>query len=326
MRVCVYGAGAIGGHVAARLAKAGAAVSVVARGPHLAAMQRDGLVLRASDGEIRASVTAHEDPATLGRQDVVIVTVKAPALPSVAAGIAPLLGPDTAVVFALNGIPWWYYYAHGGDQDDARLPLLDPGDVIRTAVAPDRVIGCVVYSSCTVIAPGVIESVNRSDRLVLGEPNGAPSDRIEAIAAPLREAGMAIDITPRIRDAIWSKLMLNMSSGPLAVLTQSPGSLFSQEPGCRTAALAIRHEAAAIAAAMGCEVPPPSERFAFGGSPHLPSIAQDLQRGRPMEIDGIYEVPLQMARAAGVSTPVLDMMIALVKVRARQAGLYPPAA
>jgi 2-dehydropantoate 2-reductase len=322
MRICVYGAGAIGGHLAARLAKAGVEVSVVARGPHLAAMQRAGLLVRASDGDIHARVTASDDPAALGPQDAVIVTVKAPALPAVAAGIAPLLAPDTPVVFAMNGIPWWYFHAHRGPQDGARIAALDPGDAVWSAVGPQRAIGGVIYSSCTVVEPGVIEAINKVNRLVLGEPDGTLSPRMTAIAAPLRAGGMVVEETPHIRDAVWAKLLLNLSSGPLAVLTAAPSVAWAREPGCQAAAAAIMAEGAAIAAAMGCRVTPPGERFAGGGSPHLPSIAQDLQLGRPMEIDALHTVPLAMARAAGVATPVLDVLAALVRVRARQAGLY----
>jgi 2-dehydropantoate 2-reductase len=323
MRICVYGAGAIGGHLAARLARAGMTVSVVARGAHLAAMQRDGLRVRAADGELHARVVASDDPAALGAQDAVIVTVKAPALPAVAAGIAPLLLPDTPVVFAMNGIPWWYHHAVGGAAEGTRLALLDPGDALWSAVGPRRAIGGVVYSSCTVVAPGVIEAINQVNRLVLGEPDGTLSPRLAAIAAPLRAGGLVVEETPRIRDAVWAKLLLNLSSGPLSVLTQAPGTALAREPACEAAGQSVMAEAAAIAAAMGCAVPPlPAERFAGGGSPHLPSIAQDLALGRKMEIDALHTVPLAMARAAGVATPMLDLLAALVRVRARQAGLY----
>jgi 2-dehydropantoate 2-reductase len=324
MRICVYGAGAIGGHLAGRLAKAGVDVSVVARGPHLAAIRQNGLTVLAGDGDIHARVAASDDPAELGPQDAVIVAVKAPALPAVAAGIAPLLGPDTPVAFAMNGIPWWYFYKHGGPLDGRRLPRIDPGDAVWNAVGPQRAIGGAVYSSCTVTAPGVIEATNQVNRLVLGEPDGSLSARAEAIAAPLREAGFVMEVTPRVREAVWAKLLLNIASGPLAVLGASPTKALYVEPGCVAAAQTMMDEAAAIAAAMGCPVPPDPARRAKvgGGGSHLPSIAQDLALGRPMEVDAIYGTPLEMARMVGVATPVLDMLVALVRVRARQAGLY----
>ena len=237
MRVCVYGAGAIGGHLAARLAKGGAEVSVIVRGANLAGIRQRGLTVRAPDETFTVPVMATDDPRGLGPQDAVLVTAKAPALASVAAGIGPLLGPDTPVVFVLNGIPWWYFHAHGGPLDGQVLPRLDPGNALRDAVGMRRVIGGVVHSPCTVIEPGVIEVTASRSRLVLGEPDGTISARAEAIATALRAGGVEGDVTPRIRDAIWSKLAQNLAGGPIAVLTRSPplGSLV--EPACEAAAI-----------------------------------------------------------------------------------------
>ncbi len=203
MKVCVFGAGAIGGHLAGRLAEGGAAVSVVARGAQLDAIRADGLTVRAPDRTIHARVAASDDPAALGPQDAVLVAVKAPSLPSVAAGIGPLLGPETPVVFVMNGIPWWYFDRHGGPLDGRRLPRIDPGVGVREAVGPARTLGGVVYSACTVVAPGVIEVAGTGSRLVLGEPDRtAPLDRAEAIAAPLRAGGIKTVCTDHIRDEI----------------------------------------------------------------------------------------------------------------------------
>ncbi len=325
MRICVFGAGAVGGHVAARLAKGGAEVSVVARGPHLVAMQRRGLLVHAPDGDIHARVAASDDAAALGKQDAVLVCVKAPALPSVAAAIAPLLGPDTAVGFVMNGIPWWYFARHGGPLEGRRLPRVDPGDAMWNAVGPARAIGAVAYSACEVVEPGVVRVENPNSRLVLGEPDGTMSDRIAAIAAPLRAGGMGAAVTDRIRDAIWTKLLANLSSGPLAVLGQSPPGTLYADPVLAEAARAIFTEGAAVAAALGCATEGSAEqRIAQGRtSSHKPSILQDLELGRPMEIDGIFDSVLELARLAGVPTPTLDLLVALVKVRARGAGLYP---
>ena len=230
MRVCVYGAGAVGGHIAARLAEGGAEVSVVARGANLAAMRANGLVVHAADREMRAKVAASDNPADLGPQDAVIVTTKAPALPAVAAGIAPLLGPETPVVFAMNGIPWWYFDAHGGALNGRRLPLLDPGEALRDAVDPARVIGCVVYSACTVLAPGIIEVENPRSRLIFGEPDGRLSERAADLAKILFAGGLDMQLTAEIRQAIWAKLLMNLSSGPIAVLSQAPPKGFYEEP------------------------------------------------------------------------------------------------
>lgn len=321
MRVCVFGAGAIGTHVAGRLAKGGAEVSVIARGPQLAAFQASGLRVHAADGEIQARVAASADARELGRQDVVVVTVKAPALPSVAAGIGPLLGPDTAVAFVMNGIPWWYFQGIDGRQ----LPHLDPGGALSRAVHPARVIGGVVYSACTITEPGVVHVENQRSRIVLGAPDGCPSGRIEALATVLRAGGLTMEVTGRIRDTVWAKLLLNLGSGPLAVLTGCAPAQFYAEDACREATRRILAEGAAIAAAMGCPIDPNAEgQIAHGAaSQHKSSILQDLEQGRPMEIDALFGVPLEFARMHGVPTPTLDLLAAMVRVRARQAGLYP---
>jgi 2-dehydropantoate 2-reductase len=324
MKVCVYGAGAIGGHVAVRLVKGGADVSVVARGPHLAAMQRDGLRMLSPDEDLTVPVTATDDPAQLREQDAVIVAVKAPALASVAERIGPLLGPRTAVVFAMNGIPWWYYHAHGGANDGHTIPLLDPDGLLHRRIGAARAVGCTVYSACTVTAPGVVHVENQTNRLVLGEPDGTRSARVEDLAEVLVRGGMKIDVTERIRDAVWAKLLLNLGSGMLGVLTASTPRDFYKEAACQAATRQVVAEAAAIAAAVGCTVSPNAEGQISNGvkSNHKTSILQDLELGRPMEIDALYTVPLQMARDAGVPTPTLDLLAALTRARARAAGLY----
>ncbi len=324
MRVCVYGAGAIGGHLAARLARGGATVSVVARGAQLRAIQNDGLTVQAPDARFTVRVAASADPAELGVQDAVLVTVKAPALPSVAAGIAPLLGPETPVVFVMNGIPWWYFDRQGGALEGTRIAGLDPGDAVRTAVGPARSIGGVVYSACTVIAPGVIDVEHARNRLVLGEIDGALSGRMEAIAAPLRAGGFAMEITPDIRTAVWTKLTMNMAAGPVAVLTQSAPERSLTEPAVEAAVRAVYAEGLAIARALGCS-PEVDVEAAIAGSKrlaHKPSILQDLELGRPMEVATIFDAPLQLARMADVATPTLDLLVALARLRARAAGLY----
>jgi 2-dehydropantoate 2-reductase len=325
MRICVYGAGAIGGHLAVRYSRGGAEVSVLARGPHLAAIQRDGLTVHTSAGELHARVRASDDPAALGVQDAVVVTVKAPALPAVAAGIAPLLRADTPVAFVMNGIPWWYFHKLPGPLEGRRLPRIDPDDVLWCAVGPQRAIGGVVYAASAVIAPGVIELENPNARVVFGEPDGSMSERVEAIAAPLRTGGITAEVTPAIRDAIWQKLLGNLGNAPMAVLTQVSIRDLFQEPVCVDTARRVMQEAEAVAAAVGAKVDPDHEkRIAHGRSlDHKPSILQDLELGRPMEIDGIFDAPLEMARMAGVATPTLDLLVALCKVRARAAGLYP---
>ncbi len=324
MRIAIYGAGAIGGHLAARLVRGGAEVSVVARGAQLAAIRERGIRVVAPDWDGVVPVAASDDPAALGRQDAVLVTVKAPALASVAAGIAPLLGPDTPVVFVMNGVPWWYFHAHGGKLDGGRLAQVDPGGAMWDAAGPDRAVGGVVYSACTVVEPGVIAVANKRSKLVIGEPDGRMTGRMAAIAAPLQAAGIEVEQTPRIRDALWQKLLSNLAVGPVCVLgAMAPKDLFG-EPAIQQAVRACFAEGMAVAAAMDCPVSVDVDAQIRHGlaMAHKPSILQDLELGRPMEIDGIYGAALELARLAGVATPTLDRLVALVRVRARVAGLY----
>jgi 2-dehydropantoate 2-reductase len=324
MRVCVFGAGAIGGHIAARLARGGAEVSLVARGAHLEAIRTRGLLVRAKDGEHLSHPRASADPRELGPQDAVVVTVKAPALPQMAASIAPLLGPETPVAFVMNGIPWWYFDHHGGKLDGRRLPEVDPGDAVRQAVGIERTIGGVVYSACTVVEPGVVVSEHANIKVILGEPDGRISNRAQALAGLLAAGGMPCPVVPDIRTEVWGKLMGNLANGPLCIASRRSVMETLEDPALRAAAIRMTREAIAIAAAYGCEVKtPPEDRVARMVSiAHKPSILQDLELGRPMEIDALLAVPLALARLAGVETPTLDMMIALAKHAARAAGLY----
>jgi len=324
MKVCVFGAGAIGGHLAVRLALGGAEVSVVARGPQLAAIRQNGLKVVTADGELDAPVRASADPAELGPQDAVLVTVKAPALPAVAASIGPLLGPDTPVAFVMNGIPWFYFHGIGGALEGRRLPKVDPGDALWRTIGPDRAIAGVVYAASAVIRPGGIELENPNSRVVLGEIDGRLSQRVQSIAAHINGGGMKAEVSGAVRDAIWNKLLSNLASGSLAVLTQSTVRQIYQEEVCVATARRIMQEASAIALALGAKPDLDHEkRVTHGrGLDHKPSILQDLELGRPMEIDGIFDAPLAMAQATGVAAPTLEMVVALMKVRARAAGLY----
>ena len=319
----MFGAGAIGGHLAARLAKNGVDVSVVARGAQAAAIAADGLTVR-SPSETLHCRPRIGSPAELGRQDVVIVATKAPALTAVAAAIGPLLGPDTAVLFAMNGVPWWYFHRHGGALDGRRLELTDPGNAMWQAVGPQRALGGVVYSACVVTAPGVIEVANATNRLVIGEPDGQITPRLEALATALRGDGLAIDTSSHIRRDIWAKLLMNLGSGPLAMLTQSAPQTFYREPACELASRALYAEGLAIATALGTAPTVDVDRaISFGRKmAHRPSILQDLDLGRPMEIAGLYLATLELARLVDVPTPTLDLLTALVKLRAAASGLF----
>ena len=314
--------GAVGGHLAARLHAGGAEVSAVARGANLQALRSGPLRVEWPGGTLSAPVRASADPGELGPQDHVIVAVKAPSLPSVAAAIGPLLGPDTAVTFVMNGVPWWYF--DGTAEDGRTLPAIDPGDALRRALGPGRTIGATILSSCTVVEPGFVRVENKVSRITLGEPGGAVTPRVEALAAVLRQDGLAADVTERIRDPVWAKLVINMCNGPLGVLSGSANRDVYADPACCEALRRTAAEGMATAAAMGVDARVDADALIgqFKSSAHKSSIVQDLEGGRPMEVDAIYVVPLEFAREKGVATPTLDLLVALVKLRARAAGLY----
>lgn len=323
MKVCVYGAGAVGGHLAGRLGEGGAEVSLVARGPHLEAIKANGLRVETTGGTLLSRPMATENPRELGPQDVVFVTVKAPALPQVAQAIMPLLHENTAVIFAMNGIPWWYFQAHGGPFDGLKLARLDPGDAIWTAVGPERAVGAVAYTACSVTSPGVVHAENPRNRLILGRPDGSADPRLEALGHLLSKAGLEVETTSRIRDAIWSKLVMNLVGGSLAVITGFPMKDVLSSAIIAETAAKMAAETMALAHALGCRPDDPSPALArLASSKHKQSILQDLELGRSMEVDAMLKVPLDLTELVGVETPTLALVVQLAILRARSAGLY----
>ncbi|MBC9208824.1 2-dehydropantoate 2-reductase [Roseomonas aerophila] len=323
MKICVFGAGAIGGHVATRLALGGAETSVVARGAQRDAIAAHGLTVSAKDG-VHTARPRVGSPAELGVQDAVIVTVKAPALPGVAQAIGPLLGPDTTVAFVMNGIPWWYFDRHGGPLEGRRLPEIDPGEAIRKAVGPERTLGGVVYSACTVTEPGHIHVENQVNRVILGELDNSASPRAEAIAAYLTKGGMSGEVSQDIRRDVWTKLASNLAFGPFAILARMGSGAATHDPVVRTAMVRGMKEVIAIAEALGQPVDLDAEKrvAAISSSGHKASILQDLELGRPMEVAAMFRAPLELARMAEVETPTLDLAVALATMQAKGAGLY----
>ncbi len=325
MRICVFGAGSVGGYLAGFLAQGGAEVSVVARGAHLAAIRVNGLHVETPDGSVTAHLPASDDPRDLGPQDAVIVAVKAPALPLVAAAIAPLLRADTLVAFVMNGIPWWYFHRHGGPLDGRRLPRLDPDDALWSAVGPQRAIGGIFWPACSTPSPGVVRLLTGAGRgTVFGEPDGSTSPRIAALADAFRAAHLPVTVAGNIRTLIWQKLAFNLSAGPICVLTETPVAATHAEPALVACSRRMVAEADAVARAMGITLDLDMQQIVAINThlQHRPSILQDLQAGRPMEIDALYSVPLDMARLVGVPTPTLDLLVSLIKVKARARGLY----
>ena len=324
MKICIYGAGAIGGYLGAKLALAGTPVSLVARGPHLAAMRARGVRLIEQDADRTVAVTATDDPTALGPQDYVIITLKAHSVPGVVDKVQPLLGPGTTVVTAVNGIPWWYFHASGGTHEGTRLDSVDPGGRQWDGFGPDRALGCVVYPAAEVPEPGVIRHIE-GNRFLLGEPDGSKSDRAQALSRALVAAGLKAPVRPRIRDDIWLKLWGNLSFNPISALTGATLDVLCTDPGTRGVARAMMVEAQAIGEALGAKFPIDVDRRIEGGAAvgaHRTSMLQDLDAGRPMEIEALVASVQELGRLTGIPTPAIDTVLALVTLRARVAGLY----
>ena len=322
MRICIFGAGAVGSHFAVRLALAGHDVACVMRGAHLAAVRAKGLTLRVGDAEFIAKVKASDDPATLGPQDVVISTLKATGVSGLADGLTPLLRDDTAVVFAQNGIPWWYDIGLPADHPPPPdLAFLDPGGRLRAAIPRRRIIGGVIFSSNEVTAPGVVANLSPDrNRLMIGECDDQTTERIERLRAAIEAASIDSSEVAEIREAIWSKLLTNMSMSVLCLLSGQTARGVRDDPAFRDVIPRLLDEANAI----GQSCIPEVKRLArTGPAPeHKPSILQDYELSRAMEIDVLVRAPAAFARAAGLSTPTLDMLAALAIQKARDKGLY----
>ena len=319
MKICVFGAGAIGGYLGGMLARAGCEVSLVARGPHLAAIQKNGLTLWRDGKSQTYAITATDSAAELGPQDFVLVTLKAHALSGVVADVRKLLGPDTAVVSAVNGLPWWYF--HGLDSPNSERPLesVDPGGLIWRGIGPERAIGCVVYPSVEVPEPGVIRHLS-DDKFSLGEPSGERSERVRTLARVFIDAGLKAPVRPRIRDEIWVKLWGNLSFNPLSALTMATLDVLAGDAGIRVIARAMMVEAQAVGEKHGIrfavDVDKRIDAAASVGA-HRTSMLQDLEQGRPLEIAALVESVMEVARLVGQPTPTIDLVHALLRQRIR---------
>ncbi|MGN1286360.1 MAG: ketopantoate reductase family protein [Bradyrhizobium sp.] len=322
MRICIFGAGAVGNHFAVRLARAGNDVSCVMRGPHLDAVRTNGLTLKVGDTSSTAKVKASADPAELGPQDVVISTLKATGVSALATALPPLLQRDTSIVFAQNGIPWWYGLGlppqHPAIPD---LGFLDPGGRLRSAIPKERVIGGVIFSSNEVIAPGVVANLSPDrNRLLIGECDDRQSERIAVLRAALNDAAIESPEVKEIRETIWSKLLTNMSMSVLCLLTGLTARGVRDDPDMQDVIPRLLDEANAVATHY---IPEVKRVTRSGPAPdHKPSILQDYELGRAMEIDVLVRAPAAFARAANLPTPMLDLMAALAIQKARDKGLY----
>lgn len=325
MRFCVFGAGAIGGYLAVELKLAGHEVCVIARGAHLEAIQRRGLKLLIQGREKVAQVAAACEPGEFGFQDVVICALKAHQAYGCAPAFAPLLGPGTAVLTAMNGIPWWYFYASGGRFAGHHLQSVDPGARQWNCIGPQRAIGCVVDPACEVVEPGVIVH-HEFNRFTIGEPDGSRSGRVLALHQALVEAGFDAPVRDEIRWNIWLKLWGNVCFNPISALTGATLDRIIAEPGLRALCTTMMLETRGVNEALGVQIPLQmlERRLVAAGSVagHKMSMLQDLERGRTLEIDALVTAVQELGRLTGVATPVIDAVLALVQERARAAGLY----
>ncbi len=325
MDICIYGAGAIGGFLGTRLGAAGHRMSAVARGDTLVALQAHGLRLNIADQVLHSPVRASATAAELGLQDLVIVAVKGPAMDSVAAGIAPLLGPDTMVLTAMNGVPWWFFAGMPGPLANARLATLDPEGRIDTAIPARNIIGCVVHAACATAAPGLVRHV-MGHGLIVGEARGGMSERVEDLARTLGQAGFEARASERIQQDIWFKLWGNMTMNPLSAITGATCDRVLDDALVKRWITAMMLEAAAVGEAIGCPVgQSPEDRHAITRKlgAFRTSMLQDVDAGRQMEIDALLTAVSEIAMRVDVPVPNLDALLGVTRLFARTRGLYP---
>jgi 2-dehydropantoate 2-reductase len=324
MKICVYGAGAIGGLMAAWLARSGHEVSVVARGAQLDAIRRNGLRVQ-SKGKTKAfRVRAENEPAKLGPQDYVLVTVKAQSLTGVAETIAPLLGKETSVVTAMNGVPWWFFHRLKFHDGKEKLESLDPGGKLTRAIPTDRVVGCVIHLAASTPEPGVV-SHNMGAKLIIGEPGGKNTARTERIAEALSAAGFEAVVTSAIEKEFWVKLLGNVSFNPVSALTVSTADELIRNPEVKAYMVEIMREVLAIGRAVGVDAdidPEARIDMARALGRFKTSMHQDLEAGKPLEIDGLLAGTLEIARKAGVRAPFTESLFGLIRARAQSTGQY----
>ncbi|AMM24546.1 2-dehydropantoate 2-reductase [Variovorax sp. PAMC 28711] len=326
MNICIYGAGAIGGWIGAAFAQAGEPLNVVARGATLDALQRDGLVLMRGDERTTTAVHAVEDPAVLGVQDVVVIAVKAPALAAVAARIAPLIGPDTLVLTAMNGVPWWFLEGgFGGALAGTRLQAVDPDGAIAAAIPTPHVVGGVVHASCSLDAPGVVRH-HFGNKLIIGEPAGGTAARVTELAARLTRAGIETSVSPQIQKDIWFKLWGNMTVNPISALTGATTDKIMSDELVIGFISSVMLEAKAIGARIGIEITDsPQDRHAVTRKlgAFKTSMLQDVEAGRAVELDALVTVVRELGQLTHTATPFTDALLGLARLRTRQLGLYP---
>ncbi len=323
--LCVFGAGAIGGLLAARLEAAGTPVSVVARGAHGAAIAADGLRVETEAGTLTTRPHVVADPAALGPQDYVFITLKAHSLAPALPQLAPLIGPGTTIVSGVNGLPWWYFHGLDGPFRDRRVESVDPGGTLWAGLPPAQTLGCIVYPAAEIAAPGVIRH-SFGDRFSLGEPDGTRSPRAERLAGLLIGAGLKAPVRPRIRDELWVKLWGNMAFNPISALTTGTLDVITGDPGTRAVARSMMLEGQAVAEALGIRFALTVDKRLDGGAEvgrHRTSMLQDLELGRPLEIEALLGAVVEVAAWVDVPVPLSTAVLALVRQRAAMRVIAP---
>ena len=327
MKVCIYGAGAIGGWMGGALARAGCDVSVVARGATLAALQQHGLRVHQA-GQLSAhTVDSSASPAELGVQDLVVISVKSPSLPDVVRHIAPLIGPDTVVMTAMNGVPWWFLQGFGGALAGRQLTATDPDGALARTIGAHHIVGCVVHASCALDAPGLVRH-HFGNQLIIGEPSGGVSARVERLAALLVRAGFEAPVSGQIQADIWFKLWGNMTVNPVSAFTGATTDLILQDDLVRGFISSVMFEAKEIGARIGINIDQqPRDRHAvtLKLGAFKTSMLQDVEAGRAVELDALVAAVRELGALTGVPTPFTDALLGLARLHARVHGLYPPA-
>src|SRR5437016_3786039 len=316
MKFTVVGAGAIGAFVGAMLSKSGESVTRIAAGAHLRAMQEHGVRVRGEIGNFDAPVSATDDPTKAAAADVVLLTLKAHSLTAMAPRLAPLIASETCVVTMQNGIPWWYFYRHGGEWEGTQLESVDPGGEIAKNIDPARVIGCVVYPSANISEPGIIEHIEGT-RFAIGEPDGSKSERCRMIADAFIKAGLRCPIRTNIRHDMWVKLMGNVAYNPISALTRATLVEIVQCPETRELAAAIMTETESVARRLGIEIGVTIEQRLEGAEKvgrHKTSMLQDIESGRPTELEAIVGAVIELGEKLGVALPNMKAVYACVKL------------
>ena len=328
MKICIFGAGAIGGVVAAYMVRAGLDVTLFARGATLASIRDKGLVLRTADDEIVTRPNVTDDAEEAGVHDVIITTLKVPAVRGALSSIKPLIGPETAVVPAHNGVPWWYFHALPGDWPKQHLDSVDPGGKVWDGLGPERTLGCVVYMGASVPEPGVISHLGRADRLgrfPVGELDGTESERVQRVSDAFKTAGFESPVSTEIRTEVWFKILGNIGANPISVLTQGTMGEMYADDGVSELVVGMMYECYAITEKLGITLPSTPEERVEGykrPSDFRTSMLQDFNKGRPIEIDAIVGAVAEIGKMVNVETPFIDAVYALTRLRAETAGSY----